>query len=106
MQINERNVRNVTNVRDERAYQLHLKEQIPEIVYQFDKGTFIYPFYSGRGSLQRPVTAVKTDAKRFRLSVYKSKTRIDLHLSDHYWSLPEGSLFTAYKNKGHQIKIP
>ncbi len=88
-----------------KAYQLHFGEPIPEIVYQFNRGTVIYPWGSHRGVLRNPVTARETKMKRYGLMVYESLSRVDLYFSNHYWSLPEGSLFAAYQKKRHEIRI-
>lgn len=89
-----------------KAYQLHLNEPIPEIVFRFDEGTVIYPWGSHRGMLRSPVMARATNMERNGLQVYKSLTRIDLYFSQSYWSLPEGTLFGAYSNKKHKVRIP
>ncbi|MBI5123139.1 hypothetical protein HZA75_04755 [Candidatus Roizmanbacteria bacterium] len=90
---------------EKRAYQLHLGEKVPEIVYRFNKATVIYPWGSHRGVLRNPVTARKTEMKRYGLMVYESLSRIDLYFSNRYWSLPEGTFFGAFSNKRHEIKI-
>jgi len=88
-----------------RAYQLHLEEKIPKTVYQFDVGTVIYPLRSGRGVIQHTITASETNQKKYGLIVYISLCRIDLYFDNHYWSLPEGSFFAAYKNRGRKMII-
>ncbi len=88
-----------------RVYQLHLGEKIPEIVCQFNSGVVIYPLNSHRGVLQNPVTANETNRKKWGLTVYESLNRIDMYFYNHYWSLPEGTLFIAYRKKRHEIKI-
>lgn len=90
---------------EDRAYQLHLGEKVPEIVYRFNQGTVVYPWRSHRGVLRNPVTARETKMERNGLRVYESLSRIDLNFDDRYWSLPEGSLFAAYQKKRHEIKI-
>ena len=42
---------------ESRVYQLHLGEPVPEIIYQFNQGTFIYPWGSHRGVLRNSVMA-------------------------------------------------
>ena len=88
-----------------RVYQLHLGERVPEIVYQFDSDVIIYPLNSHRGVLQNPVTASGTNMKRGGLGVYKSLSRVDLYFDNNYWSLSEGTLFAAYREKRHEMKI-
>ena len=90
---------------ESRAYQLHLGEPVPEIVYRFNKDTVIYPWGSHRGVLRNLVTARETKMERYGLRVYESLSRVDLYFDNRYWSLPEGSLFGAYQKKRHEIKI-
>lgn len=88
-----------------RAYQLHLGEMTPETVYQFNSGIVIYPSNSYKGVLQNSVIARGTNLKRLGLRVYKSLNRIDLYFGHNFWSLPEGTLFAAYRKQRHEIKI-
>lgn len=90
---------------EDRVYQLHLEEQLPEVVYQFNRGTIIFPLRGRRGVLQGPVTAERTKKKKWGLTVYRSLCPIDLYLSGHFWTLPEGSFFAAYSNYRHKMNI-
>jgi hypothetical protein len=86
-------------------YQLHLNEELPETVCHFKAGTVIYPLNSKRGVLQSYLIAQETSKKYQKLKIYKSLKRIDLYFDNHYWSLPEGTLFTAYSSKKYSIKL-
>lgn len=92
-------------LREAEAFQPHLGEKLPETVYRFDRDTVIYPLYSSRGSLCNLVTARVTKMKKNGLKVYESLGRIDLYFNNHYWSIPERTLFGAYQNKRHKVKI-
>ena len=91
--------------RVERPYQLHLGEETPRTIFRFDEGTVIYPLHSRRGVLRNPVFARETKGKAKGLTVFESLSRVDLYFDGQYWSLPEGSLFAAYKKKAKKVKI-
>lgn len=85
-------------------------EKLP--IYNFSKGTMIWPERTGRGVVQneRGINAVPTLDKKGKqrkskgLSQWQSLETATLYLDDRYWSLSQKSLFSAYKKNAKRVK--
>jgi len=87
----------------ETAYQLHFKEEDPTGVVRFAPKTVIYINGRQTAVLQDNCYAKPTGAKRQELSEYIALSRLDLYFDGRFWSMGEGTLFTAYASKARKL---
>lgn len=93
-------------VTKEHGYQLHLPAEGPENlqeIVRFAKGTVIYINGHQTAVLQDDCYAEPTGRKKRRLGEYIAKSRLDLFFNTRFWSMPIGTMFTAYKNTAHKL---
>lgn len=95
-------------VTKEHGYQIHLpepeqgQENLQELVC-FAAKTVIYINGHQTAVLQKDCYAKPTRKKRKGLGEYIAQSRLDLYFNTHFWSMPPGTMFTAYANKGKKL---
>ena len=93
---------------EEHGYQIPLPdpkkgpENFQKIVH-FAAETVIYIEGRQPAVLQDKCFAEPTGKKRGRLSEYIAQSRLDLYFNTRFWSMPVGTMFTAYKNMAHKL---
>jgi len=85
------------------AYQLHFKEN-PTGVVRFAPKTVIYINGRQTAVLQNDCYARPTGAKRRGLGEYIAQSSLDLYFDGRFWSMGEGTLFTAYASKAKKLR--
>lgn len=86
-------------------------ERLP--IYNFPKGTMIWPEHTGRGVVQNenglnanPVLDRRGKQQKVKnLSLWKSLETARLYRDRRFWSLPEHSQFTAYKSNARRVRV-
>jgi hypothetical protein len=86
------------------AIQLELGETVPEKLYQFGEGVFIYS-RRGNGMIQGHGTARLIKLNRGRFSIWESKGNITLWFAGNFNTLPDKTRFQALKKFAREINI-
>ena len=86
------------------AFQTSSKETRSDECYSFPAKTVIYIDGWQSAVLRVQATGKRTGKKIKGLAEYTATCRLDLFYNGNFWSLREGTIFTAYQNKARRIQ--
>jgi len=86
-------------------FKLRMNETLPDVVYEFSRGTVIYALPKNKCVLVNTVRAIRKSDTEGNKNLYKLLDTASLYCEKKYISLPPGSYFIAFSKTAKKINF-